>query len=257
MSDAFQAYHKLNKERRDITMAGCWILAKQGFLEILKFLCGTGSKGTVAAEAESRISEIFHLGNWLDSLSKGDRERQRNLRKNPKVNVFFAWAKKILSYMAAQGQTAKSLQHCINHEQYLRIFHKNGDVPIGNSTAEWTIRPFTLDPKNWVTIDSMNGAKASSVIYNIVETANANRLNVYQYLELLFSEMPSHRECKDRTFLAGLPHGPSTFRNAAKAKVNLNSYIKVQKSMGIRYLGSFFLYVALMFDSLRIGYTTL
>ncbi|MDA8228218.1 MAG: transposase domain-containing protein [Desulfitobacterium hafniense] len=38
--------------------------------------------------------------------------------------------------------------------------------------------------------DTTKGAKASAVVYSLVETAKANKLNVYMYLFYLFSKMP-------------------------------------------------------------------
>ena len=51
-----------------------------------------------------------------------------------------------------------------------------------NNYAEQAIRPFTIGRKNFVLIESSNGARASAMIYSLVETAKANYLNVYQYL---------------------------------------------------------------------------
>lgn len=39
---------------------------------------------------------------------------------------------------------------------------------------------------------SINGAQASAVIYSIVETAKANNLRIYDYLEFLLSELSQH-----------------------------------------------------------------
>ena len=36
------------------------------------------------------------------------------------------------------------------------------------------------------------GAQSSAIIYSLVETAKANSLDVYQYFELLLTEIPKH-----------------------------------------------------------------
>lgn len=73
-----------------------------------------------------------------------------------------------------------------------------------NNYVEQAIRPFTIGRKNFVLIDSSNGAKASAIIYSLVETAKANQLNVYQYFELLLTEIPKHMEDKNLNFLDDL-----------------------------------------------------
>lgn len=44
--------------------------------------------------------------------------------------------------------------------------------------------------KNWLFADSPKGADASAAVYSIIETAKANDLNVYTYLEYLLLYMP-------------------------------------------------------------------
>jgi len=53
-----------------------------------------------------------------------------------------------------------------------------------------TIRPFVVGRRGWLFSDTAKGAKASAVVYSIVETAKANNLNVYMYLVHIFSKMP-------------------------------------------------------------------
>lgn len=53
-------------------------------------------------------------------------------------------------------------------------------------------------------MESDHGAKASAIIYSIVETAKANGLNTYQYLELLLTELPKHTKDKNLAFLDDL-----------------------------------------------------
>lgn len=42
-----------------------------------------------------------------------------------------------------------------------------------NNYKEQAIRPFTIGHKNFVLIETSNGARASAMIYSIVETAKA------------------------------------------------------------------------------------
>lgn len=53
-------------------------------------------------------------------------------------------------------------------------------------------------------MESDNGAKASAMLYSLVETAKANEVNTYQYLELLLTEIPKHMGETDLKFLDNL-----------------------------------------------------
>ena len=53
-------------------------------------------------------------------------------------------------------------------------------------------------------IESDHGAKASAVIYSLVETAKANNLNTYKYLEMLLTLIPNHMDDKNLDFIEAL-----------------------------------------------------
>lgn len=49
-------------------------------------------------------------------------------------------------------------------------------------------------------IDTVSGAKASAIIYSLVETAKANQLNVYEYIKHLLTVIPAHMDDKNTSF---------------------------------------------------------
>ena len=64
--------------------------------------------------------------------------------------------------------------------------------------------PFTIDRKNFIIIESSNGAKASAILYSLVETAKANMINTFEYFNLLLTEIPQHMDDKDLRFIEDL-----------------------------------------------------
>lgn len=76
------------------------------------------------------------------------------------------------------------------HNKTKRIRRYSKWHSISNNVAENAIRPFTVGRKNWLFADTPKGARASAAVYSLVETAKANGLNVYTYLEYLLMYMP-------------------------------------------------------------------
>ena len=74
-------------------------------------------------------------------------------------------------------------------------------MPVDNNAAEQAIRGFCIGRANWHLIDTMDGARASAIIYSVAETAKANGLKTYQYFEHLLTEIPKHQEDKSLVFL--------------------------------------------------------
>jgi len=106
--------------------------------------------------------------------------------------------------VAPKSRTRKAIAYCLNQEEYLRVFLKDGFVPIDNNAAERGIRTFCQGKKNWYTIDTVRGAQSSAVIYSIAETARANNLKPYEYFKYLLEEIPKHGEFEDPSYLDNL-----------------------------------------------------
>lgn len=204
LTDGYQVYHKLAAEREDLKVAGCWIHARRPFADIIKSVGLSMAKGTVAQEAYDMITDILHTDNGFDDLPIADRKKQRQTTLQPKVDAYFAWVKTKYSQVTHNSTIGKALAYSINQEKYLRVFLSDGNVPPDNNYAEQAIRPFTIGRKNFVFMETDNGARASAMLYSIVETAKANGINTYQYLELLLTELPKHTEDKNLSFLDDL-----------------------------------------------------
>ena len=54
-----------------------------------------------------------------------------------------------------------------------------------------SIKPFVIGRKNFMFADTVRGAKASAIVYSIIETAKENGLNPMNYLSYLFERMPN------------------------------------------------------------------
>jgi transposase len=59
---------------------------------------------------------------------------------------------------------------------------------------ERAVKPFVIGRKNWLFSNTASGAKASAILYSIIETAKANDLNPVKYVEHLLTEIPKRNE---------------------------------------------------------------
>ncbi len=225
VTDGYQAYHTLENKRSDLHIAGCWVHAKRRFAELVKAVGEKNVTGTICAQAVTKISAFFHEDKQFNGLSASKRKKERQLVLKPKVNAFFAWLEEILPSLPAESATAKAINYCLNQEKYLRAFLNDGNIPLDNNAAERAIRPFTLGRKNWVNMFSSNGAQASAVIYSLVETAKANNIRVYDYLELLLTELSQHADEEDTSFIKDLlpwsDHVREKCQNPPKTSINI------------------------------------
>ena len=199
--DGYQVYHNPAVEREDLKVAGCQIHAGRPFPDIINSVGLSLSKGTIAQEAYDMITDILHTDSRFDDLLILDRKKQRQSTRPPKGDAYFAWIKTKYSQVTHNSTIDKAFAYNINQEKSLRVFLSAGNVPPDNNYAEQAIRPFFIGRKTKVLTETNNGARTSAMLYSIVETAKANDINAYQYLELLLTELPKHVEDKNLSFL--------------------------------------------------------
>ena len=208
VSDGYSAYRKMDRENPDIVFAGCYAHCRRKFSDVLKGLKGKqkeAARDTVAYKAVKQIAAIYHLDNQYSELSSEERLKMRQLTVKPQVEAFFAWAKNQLESGGISSEmTIKGLNYCINQEENLKVFLNDADVPLDNNETEASLRSFCLHKHAWKVIDTIDGAKASAIIYSITETAKANNLNPFRYMEYLLTELMEHLNDTDRSFLEDL-----------------------------------------------------
>ena len=203
--DGYSAYRKLDRENPDIVFVGCWSHARRRFAEALKALpkaAQKNAKETVAYEAVSRIAAIYHLDNQMEGQPAKVRKMYRQANIRPLVEAFFAWAKEIQSKnQLSRGKTLDGINYCINQEASLKAFLEDGDIPMDNNATESALRSFCLHKHTWKLIDSLDGANASAIIYSITETAKANNLNPFRYLEHVLTVLKDHQDDREYSFI--------------------------------------------------------
>lgn len=210
VTDGYQVYHTLEKEREDLTIAGCWAHARRKYDEAVKALPKKEQKSSLAYLALKQIQAIYREEKQLSELSPEERLKHRQVSVKPLVEAYFAWIKEHIGKVLSKSKTWGGFNYSINQEKYLKTFLDNGEVPIDNNAAEQSIRGFCIGKKNWVMIDTINGAKSSAIIYSIAETAKANNLKPYNYFEYLLTEIPKHLDDKDLSFCEDLlPWSPN------------------------------------------------
>lgn len=204
VTDGYQVYHTLEKEKEDLKIAGCWVHCRRKFAEALEVIPKELRKQSVLDLLMSQIRAIYREEGKLSALSADERAEKRQLVVKPLVDAFFAYVKQNSGRVSKSGKAGEAFTYALNQEPYLRVFLENGDVPMDNNASERAIRGFCIGKKNWEMIDTVHGASASAIIYSISETAKANGLKPYEYFEYLLTEIPKHQDESSTEFLADL-----------------------------------------------------
>ena len=204
VTDGYEVYHSIGRDRKDITFAGCWVHGRRRFADAVKAIGKEAAKGTVAYKALEQLQVIFDLEDSYKELAPEERLEKRKTIIAPLVDAFFAYIKEERKHISPKSITGKAIDYCRDQESYLRVFLTDGLVPMHNNAAERAIRSFCIGKHNWYIIDTLRGAEASAILYSITETAKMNGLKPYEYVKYLLDEIPKHGECEDPAYLDDL-----------------------------------------------------
>jgi hypothetical protein len=136
-------------------------------------------------------NQLFAIERELKDLSSEERYEKRFKRSKPVLDAFLSWLKIQEHKVLPKSALGQAINYCLNQWEKLVAFLKDGRLELDNNRSERSIKPFVIGRKNWLFSNTPKGARASAIIYSIVETAKANGLNPYFYLNFLFEKLPN------------------------------------------------------------------
>ena len=104
--------------------------------------------------------------------------------------ILGVWLKKVKARVAPKTKLGEAITYCLDQWQKLVVFLKDGSLELDNNRAECSIKSFVIGRKAWLFSTSPKGAKASAIIYSIVETAKENQLDLLRYLTYVLKQLP-------------------------------------------------------------------
>jgi transposase len=186
--DGYAGYDNLP----NVILVGCWAHARRKFDEALKALSPDQRKQpSKAQEGLDFINKLFAIERGLKNCTDEERKRQRDILSRPVVDAFEAWLNHLADAVLPKCALGTAVKYCRGQWSKLIRFLEDGRLEIDNNRAERSIKPFVMGRKAWLFSNTPRGARASAIIYSIVETAKENRLNPHDYLVHLFRKLPN------------------------------------------------------------------
>ena len=192
VTDGYAGYNQV----QNVTRCGCWSHARRKWREAMPE--GATVKTSKAAVGYQYCNKLFAEERKCAQYRPEYRKEYRQNKELPLLEEYFAWLNTLHPEKGSKLEDA--VRYSLNQKQQLMAFLDHGEVPISNNLAENAIRPFTLGRKNWLFCDTPKGADASAVVYSLVESAKANGIEPFAYLQHVlvqlpyFGKSPSHED---------------------------------------------------------------
>lgn len=126
---------------------------------------------------------------WKEATPE-QRYEARLAESRPILDAFSAWLEAQRSRVLPKSLLGTDITYSTNQWEKLNVFLQDGRLEIDNNRSERSIKPVVIGRKNFLFGNTPRGARASTIIYSIVETAKANGLKPHPYLQHFFERLP-------------------------------------------------------------------
>ena len=194
MTDAYGGYNGIAKTT-GIERLACMAHVRRRFVEAVR-VQPKGRRGK-ADEAVALIGKLYRIEREFKEASPEARHAARQSQSVPALADLHAWMVKTAPLVTPKSALGTALAYMKNLWPMLVRYTERADLPIDNNRCENSIRPFVVGRKAWLFSDTTAGARASAVIYSLIETAKANGVEPYAWLRRVLRELPAAKTLAD------------------------------------------------------------
>ncbi|MER9332182.1 IS66 family transposase [Mesorhizobium sp. M0488] len=197
MSDGYSAWRTLE----GATHLGCMAHSRRRFVDALK----ARKKGGGLPEQGLRFFEqLYRVERQARNEIPDDGEtrdhcirRFRQQHSVPILHALKAWLDDIAPKVLPDSKLGDAVSYTLNQWGYLTRYTEDGSMPIDNNLLERDIRIFATGRKSWLFSDTVDGARASAVIYSLMLTCRACGVEPLAWLRHVLTELPQRNEDAD------------------------------------------------------------
>lgn len=182
-SDGYAGYDK-PCAAKGLVHIGCMDHGRRKVVEAIKTQPKpVKGKPSVAMVLLSHIDALYRLERQWEELDDDERYEKRQQVALPKLAKLKQWLDEKQPKVAPDTLTRKAINYLINQWDHLVRYCEHGQLRISNVLAENAIRPFAVGRRAWLFSDQPEGAKASAAMFTLIETAKANGMEPYTYMQ--------------------------------------------------------------------------
>ncbi|MCA8838288.1 MAG: IS66 family transposase, partial [Proteobacteria bacterium] len=189
--DGYIAY-----EQTEAILVGCFAHARRKFIEVQR--AQVKGKTGKADWAINHIRKLYRIESEIKDKSPAEKQAQRLEKAKPLLDQLKAWLDKSALQVPPKSAVGKAIAYSLGQWSKLERYIEDGNLQIDNNRAERAIKPFVIGRKNWLFSNTASGAQASAILYSLIETAKANGLMPFDYLQHLLEELPKNPQDIDQ-----------------------------------------------------------
>lgn len=182
--DGYAVYPAIARGSPGLRLAHCMAHVRRKFVEIEKFY---PNECKVVLDLIGKLYAVERSAPPLVGLEGADLERalevrlaMRRERSRPLMDQIRAWALGLS--ILRESVLRKAVEYMLERWDGLTLFLDDPRVPLDNNLLERSLRPIALGRKNHLGSKSPEGAKATAILYSLLESAKLAGVDPKAYL---------------------------------------------------------------------------
>ena len=192
----------------------CWAHLRRYFVKADPIMFNKKKK------KESSAEHVVHL---IDKIFKFEEKFKKDKLTIPQIKEkrnskeYLNKLNEIKEYIdslnpANKTKLSEAVNYAKNNWHELTTHLEYGGLDITNSICERAVKPFAVARKSFLFSKSVNGAKATGILFSIVQTAKANGLNVEGYLNYIFNNISNKTADELLPWHESIPNNLKTYK---------------------------------------------
>lgn len=189
--DGYSGYNTLV----NVTRVGCFAHVRRKFYEEAK-----QNNNLTHSKPLELLNQMFALEDEWRDLTPDERYKVRQGELAELLNQFWNWIDN--SDALPKSLLGKAVTYANKQRSFLNNILQYGEIDLSNNASERNMKSYVMARKNFLFSTSSTGAQTNAIVMTIFETAKANGIDPYEYMEMLLEKLPQLPEFVDVEQLA-------------------------------------------------------
>jgi hypothetical protein len=184
-ADAYAGYDALYATGRIIEV-GCWAHARRRFFD------AKASDAGRALPALGFIQQLYAVEREVKGADAETRRARRRADAGPVLARFRQWLDAQADGVLPKSPMGDAVGYARAQWTALTRYCEDGALAIDNNVSERALRKVVTGRANWTFCGSDAGGRRAAILYSLVATCQAHRLDPWAYLRDVLERLPSY-----------------------------------------------------------------
>src|SRR3954451_6567369 len=185
-ADGYAGFNRIYETGR-VQEAACWAHVRRKFFDLHQ-----AHASPLAAEALSRIGQLYGIESEIRGRSPDERQAVRQVRSRPLLESFHDWLRASLGKLPKKSAVTSAINYALGRWSALLRFCDDGRLEIDNNAAKRALRAVALGRNNYLLAGSDSGGERAAAMYSLIGSAKLNGLNPEAYLRDVLRRIADH-----------------------------------------------------------------